>query len=194
MQKHVALGPVTQVASGDGHTCALRTNGTVACWGNNVYGQVGNGTTGAWQLAPVTVTGLTNATSISTSGSHTCALRSDGTVVCWGSGNMGELGNGTLADSPTPVTVTGLTTATSVTAGSSIGTCATRADGSVACWGSWQSTPATVTGVTNASSVSAGANHACALSFDGSRLASGEYLYVARTPDGSRARRMVLLK
>ena len=74
---------VVQVAPGGDHTCALFDDGSVACWGNNASGQLGDGTT-TNATAPVTVTGLTNVTSVTAGGSHTCATRSNNTVACWG--------------------------------------------------------------------------------------------------------------
>src|SRR5881396_936036 len=63
-------GTVSQVSAGGYHSCALRTDGTVACWGLNRYGQA---------TAPAGV-----FTQLSAGGSHTCGLKSDGTVACWG--------------------------------------------------------------------------------------------------------------
>ena len=81
--------------------------GTITCWGNNDYGQVGNGTT-TNSLTPVSMSGLNGVTQISAGGEDTCALLTGGTVKCWGYNGYGQLGNGTNTDSSTPVTVTGL--------------------------------------------------------------------------------------
>ena len=75
------------VAAGAKHTCALRGDGTVACWGDDQgLGVLGTGVLAPVTTAPapITVAGLDNITAISTSDSHTCALRADGTVACWG--------------------------------------------------------------------------------------------------------------
>ena len=122
-----------QSDAGGSHTCAVRADGTVACWGDNSYGQLGDGTN-VDSTAPVAVTGIANAISISSGFNYTCAARSDNSVACWGANGSGQLGDGTIVDSSIPVTVTGLTNATSVAAGSSH-TCAVRSDDSVACWG-----------------------------------------------------------
>jgi len=85
------------VTAGNSHTCALIHDGSVRCWGNNGNGQLGNGTTSPPSppaLAPVTVVGLDDATAISAGGFHTCALREDATVSCWGKNGTGQLGNG----------------------------------------------------------------------------------------------------
>ena len=66
--------------------------GSVECWGRNVYGQLGDGTT-TNSSTPVVVSGLTNAIAIATGGAHTCALTANGTVKCWGFNRDGGLGN-----------------------------------------------------------------------------------------------------
>ena len=70
----VGGGGFTQISSGANHACGLRANGSIACWGSNVFGQATPPTTGVF-------------TSISSGDAHTCALRNDGAVVCWGSIN-----------------------------------------------------------------------------------------------------------
>src|SRR6478672_10495506 len=65
------------IAAGLGHSCALLANGTAKCWGANVYGQLGNGST-TGSSRPVAVSGLTNAVAISVGVSHSCALLAGG--------------------------------------------------------------------------------------------------------------------
>src|SRR2546428_13635708 len=85
------------------------------CWGENVEGQLGNGTTAnpstgpPGSSVPVAVSGITGAASITTGAYHTCALLGDGTVRCWGRNGQGQLGDGTLTNSATPVPVAGIT-------------------------------------------------------------------------------------
>ena len=86
--------PVTFLASGAYHSCALEAGGTVRCWGLNRLGQLGDGTYDK-RLAPVAVNGLTGKVhSLAAGAAFTCALLADGSVQCWGSNEFGELGNG----------------------------------------------------------------------------------------------------
>ena len=86
-------------------TCAIRSGGSVKCWGLNGY--LGNGNIGG-SSTPVDVTGITAATSISGQGTHTCVLTTANTGSCWGSNLVGALGAGDTTSHPTPVTVLGL--------------------------------------------------------------------------------------
>ena len=95
---------VLEIAAGNLHSCALLADGTVRCWGDNQLGQLGNGTrTDA--LTPVEVSGLDRVVHISSDArsDHTCALRADGTAVCWGENNDGELGVGNDVTQDLPV-------------------------------------------------------------------------------------------
>lgn len=129
-----SLSNATASAFGVGNqSCAVRQNGTVACWGDNSYGQLGNGTnTNASTF--VSVSNIVDATALGVGTSHSCALRSGGSVVCWGYNGYGQLGNGTTSASTVPVSVANVTTASAITGGGSH-TCAVRSNGTVACWG-----------------------------------------------------------
>jgi alpha-tubulin suppressor-like RCC1 family protein len=168
------LSGAVGLAAGYGHTCALLSNGTMRCWGENREGQLGNGTTATPGTAqPVTVTGISGATAFTTGGYHTCALLGNGTVRCWGR-NQGQLGNGTYTGSSTPVAVTGLTGVTAVSGGGAH-TCAVLSDDTVRCWGenlfgqlgngstTTATTPVAVAGLSGVVDVSAGWRHTCAL-------------------------------
>src|SRR5439155_133303 len=97
------------VAAGGWHTCALLQDGSIRCWGDNTWGQLGNGSPdGVVSTIPsAPVTGITAATAASSGAEHTCALLQDGSLQCWGAGKFGRLGNGTITDAFTPVAVTG---------------------------------------------------------------------------------------
>lgn len=173
------LTGVVAVATGATHSCALRASGTVACWGSNMYGQLGNDGNGA-NATPVTVAGLTGVIAITAGHSHTCALRSSGTVACWGNNLSAQLGleAWSPASSSTPRTVAGLSGVTSLTAGGHHN-CALSGT-TVRCWGSnWdgelstdvaggtEATPVVIPGLGSVTAVSSGNRHACAVSDDG---------------------------
>ncbi len=163
----------TQVSISGQFTCALKSDGTVWCWGNNVAGKLGDGTT-TNRNRPVQVSGLTGVASVEAGYDFSCALKSDGTVWCWGSNGNGQLGNGTTTSSSTPVQVTGLTGVTQVGVGYNHA-CAVKADRTLACWG-WnvlqmlgdgtttsRSTPISVSGITTAVEVRGGPYTTCVL-------------------------------
>jgi alpha-tubulin suppressor-like RCC1 family protein len=122
----MGLTAVRQVSAGGLHSLALRSDGTVWAWGNNLWGQLGNGSS-SWGVAtPVQVTGLTGVIQVAAGGVHSLALRSDGTVWAWGDGGTGV--------QLTPVQVTGLTGVTKISAGEMF-SLALRSDGTVWAWG-----------------------------------------------------------
>ena len=172
------------ITAGGSLTCALLNTGAVNCWGNNFYGQLGNGNT-TDRLVPVAVAAFTDvsatAVSITAGYRHTCALLNTGAVNCWGHNSNGRLGNGNTTDSLVPVAVSTFTdvsaTAVSITAGYRH-TCAVLNTGAVNCWGrnhkgqlgnnstTNSSVPVTVNAFTDgatAVSITAGESHTCAL-------------------------------
>jgi len=114
----------------------VRANSTVACWGLNSSGQLGDGTTTTTRLTPTAVPGLVNAVAIAAGSFHTCVLVSDGNVRCWGDNQFGQLGDGGASGplSRVPVAVSGLANAVAIAAGHEH-TCALLADGTARCWG-----------------------------------------------------------
>ena len=123
---------ITAIAAGSQFTCALIAGGTVRCWGRNLEGQLGDGTT-TTRLSPVAVAGVSTATAISAGQGHACALLANGTVRCWGWNQDGQLGDGTTTDRLIPVAVSGITDAVAINAGANH-TCAVLPSG-VRCWG-----------------------------------------------------------
>lgn len=96
-----------QVATATTHACVLTTTGGVLCWGDNTYGQLGDDTTASRSM-PATVEGLSSGVvAVSTNLNRSCALLDNGSVKCWGSNEVGQLGDGSLTDSHTPADVFG---------------------------------------------------------------------------------------
>lgn len=125
----------TELGLGDGFSCGLRTDGRVLCWGRRDLGQLGDASTVATRSTPALVSGLDTVTQLAAGRSHVCAVRSDGTVWCWGDDVNGQLGDGTVGGfSATPSQVVELTEVEQVSAGGTF-TCALRTDGDVWCWG-----------------------------------------------------------
>ncbi|MEM9194754.1 MAG: MopE-related protein, partial [Myxococcota bacterium] len=88
---------VVRVVAGRSHTCAVRSSGSLACWGTNADGQLGDGTRTARSL-PVVVPGLSAIDDVAPSATHTCARATDGSVFCWGLNDQGQLGDGGTTD------------------------------------------------------------------------------------------------
>ena len=95
-----------RVVAGDMYTLALTRDGMVWAWGDNEYGQLGDGST-TNRATPVQVSGLTGVIALATGYSHSLALKSDGTVWAWGYNGSGQLGNDDYYRSSTPVQTKG---------------------------------------------------------------------------------------
>ncbi|MGB3033604.1 MAG: S-layer homology domain-containing protein [Candidatus Microthrix parvicella] len=192
--------PEPMVAAGGFHSCALKLDGTVACWGDNETGQVGDGTTTLRPTA-VPVSGLSEVTSITTGNDHSCALKLNRTVVCWGNNSFGQLGDGSTISMPIPTSVSGLTDVVSISA-AFYHTCAVKQNGTAACWGrnidgqlgdgstTGRLTATAVSGLTGAAKVSAGSSHSCVLKIDGSVTCWGGNS-AGQVGDGSTTKRPV---
>ena len=130
------VGWAKQVTAGYQHTCGLTDWGSVKCWGDNRFGQLGDGTI-EQRVRPVDVIGLNARVKvIAAGGSHTCAVTELGAVACWGSNGSGQLGNAAIQQSSTPVPVVGLEDQVSFVATGGSHTCAVTQSGGVKCWGS----------------------------------------------------------
>lgn len=145
-----------QVSTGFAHSCALFGDGGVACWGANEQGQLGLGDTRVRGVLPgdmgstlarVDLGTGRRATRLAAGSTHTCALLTDGAVLCWGANGRGQLGQGDgrargdqrneLGDNLFPAALGTDRSAVAVTAGAAF-TCVLLDDGTVRCWGSNQ--------------------------------------------------------
>ena len=155
---------------------ALVVGGAIQCWGDNGYGQLGDGTNDdAPPQSPVFVSGMAGATQVNAGYNKTCALMPGGMVECWGDGADGQLGNGSDLDSTVPVEVVGITGADSLAIGAGGATCVLMPGGTIKCWGAnWggqlgdgtnvpSNVPVDVVGITDATAVSTGWAHGCAV-------------------------------
>jgi alpha-tubulin suppressor-like RCC1 family protein len=182
------------------HTCALTPDGTAYCWGSGGDGQLGNGinrfTPGivtADSPTPVAVIGGIKFASISAGGSsHTCGLTSNGSAYCWGFGDQGQLGSGSLTlpapSSATPVSVVGGLTFKSISAGGATShghTCGITTTDDAYCWGFGlhgqlgngstisTATPVLVSGGLKFTSISAGVIQTCGITTNGAAYCWG---------------------
>jgi alpha-tubulin suppressor-like RCC1 family protein len=170
-----------QVGIGSWHTCVVlqtsTTNGNAKCWGSNVSGKLGDGTT-TQRRSPVDVRlDGRRIFQIAAGRSHTCAVLEDGDALCWGDGADGRLGTGSTTDRSTPF---GVSLGGRKVAGITTGmhhTCAVIKDGSTYCWG-WNPNsqlgngnttnyqipqPVGHPGSRNTTFVSGGTRHTCAV-------------------------------
>jgi len=156
-------------------------------WGQNLFRQLGDGTTNAFSDVPVTVSGLHFVAAVAAGGRHSLALLAGGTVDAWGDNEYDQLGGGSggVATSNVPVAVPGLVGVKAISAGANHSV-ALLANGTVVAWGDDESgqlgigsskeseVPTAVKGLTGVKAVSAGANHSLALLANGTVMAWGE--------------------
>jgi alpha-tubulin suppressor-like RCC1 family protein len=184
------------ISAGDSHTCALKASGSTVCWGANQKGQSGSGASAQNLTTTAVVSGLTDTVAISAGASHTCALKNNAGLVCWGNDINGQLGDGNIGSPQNnlvtviaPSGSTGLLTDTLQISTGANHSCVLNNDGKVLCWGDNSSgqlgNPATVGGPANytpkavvglgtdTKQISTGSQHTCALKNDGQVLCWG---------------------
>ena len=123
---------VTAISAGANYNLALKSDGTVWAWGDNAYGQLGDGVTTPSDV-PVRVSGLTGVVKIFTGADDAFALTSDGTLWAWGNNAYGQLGDGTKANALTPVRVP-IANVSMIAAGDAH-TLVLKSDGTLWSWG-----------------------------------------------------------
>ena len=199
------------ISAGGDHTCGLVAGGEVQCWGDNYFGQLGDGTTANSALPGRVVELRYRVSAIAAGVDHTCVLTIVGGVQCWGDNESGQLGDGTTTNSTVPVDVIGLTSGVSAISAGWKHTCALTSGGGVKCWGNnysgqlgdgtittdppngyGKTMPVDVIGLTSGvSAIAAGGQHTCALTTNGrvkcwgyngaGQLGDGKY-YDSSTP------------
>ena len=178
---------VTSVAAGGRHDLALLSNGTVLAWGDDTYGQLGNGTKGANHDAevPGLVENLSDVIAIAAGGEHNLALLGNGTVETWGANDKGQLGDSTTTERNLPVAVRGLAGVTAISAGDQF-SLAVLGNGTVEAWGDnsegelgdgslhKSEVPVPVSDLSGVSAVAAGGQDALALLDNGTAMSWGD--------------------
>ncbi|WP_129350697.1 hypothetical protein [Sorangium cellulosum] len=176
-------GHAVQVAAGLSasrtHTCAVLTDGAVACWGAGNSGQLGDGNT-ASSLVPLRVKDLTTATRIAVGAAHTCAVTSAHTLWCWGEGGDGQLGYGGHDDQAAPLVILdGVETVAAGLAHTCAGMSERMGESRMRCWGnnldgqlglgdfSAKSTPTLLARLSSVAHVAVGTLHTCAAPLSG---------------------------
>jgi predicted CxxxxCH...CXXCH cytochrome family protein len=202
---------ITAVAAGGGpspdaisFSIAIKSGSQLLAWGDNEYGQLGDGTT-TYRVTPVQVTGLgigSGATAIAAGGLHSMAVKADGPLT-WGYNAFGELGDNSSTNRATPVQVSGMPAGTGITAlaAGNYHSLALKGDGTVWGWGyNWygqlgngasgpstnKSTPVQVTTLDNVIGVAANGYFSLAVKSDGSAWSWG-YNYYGQLGDGTSA-------
>ena len=176
----IGIDDAIEVVAGVTHTCAMRASGALYCWGNNNFGELGTVLGASFDPVPKEVSAVGQVIGVAPGWDHTCALRVDGTVSCWGNNFRGQLGDGTQNDNPYPNTVPGLSGVTAIDS-TLDHVCAVLAEGGARCWGTnldgqvgngesgdfAQTSPAEVAGLGAARSVAVGYHHSCAALLEG---------------------------
>jgi alpha-tubulin suppressor-like RCC1 family protein len=170
----VATG--NSVTSGDansGHTCGVQSDGTLWCWGRNVFGQLARGNT-TDSSSPVKIGVATDWATAAAAAYTTCVIKTTGGMWCAGDGQFGELGNGSTTSSQTLVQVSGGVLTWKQVSATNTQVCATRTDGTLWCWGdaadyklgdnslTQQNSPVQLAG-TGWDTVTTGRRHGCAV-------------------------------
>lgn len=173
------------VVAGDSTSCGISSAQQLYCWGDDTYGQIGNGSGGGGAQPRLATVASERFTSLTSGGGHACALNLAGLAYCWGKDSTGQLGDARNVNSTTPIPVigpdsqpSGALRYTAISAGANH-TCAIAADRRAWCWGAGSRgvlgtgdtlravVPKRVVGDRLFIAISAGTDHTCALGTDG---------------------------
>jgi|694.fasta_scaffold00059_193 hypothetical protein len=180
-----------QFVCGDSYVAAIKTDGTFWCWGYNNLGQLGDNTV-THRSSPVqTIAGGTDWKQIASGGNHTAAIKTDGTLWCWGANTSGQLGDNTITNRSSPVQTVTFAKNWKQVVCSGNHTAAIKTDGTLWAWGnnatygqlgdnttvSKSSPVQTVAFGTNWKSVSSGTHHCAAIKTDGTLWTWGRNSY-----------------
>jgi alpha-tubulin suppressor-like RCC1 family protein len=181
----VAVGQTwRKVAAIDSHTCAVRQDQSLWCWGGNGSGEVGIGAASYAVTSPAQVGAATNWIDVGGGYAFTCALNASGALYCWGDGSEGQLGVGATTGFASPLTAAA-TGVASMTAGGQY-VCVVKSNGTLWCWGynatsqggnavTDRTLPSQVGTATDWKLVEAGVNSTCALKTNGTRWCWGDW-------------------
>ncbi len=197
-------------AAGEKHSCAILTDsmlqgawlGPVYCWGDNTFGQVGDGTT-TRRLTPTPVLGGILFEGVTAGDGHSCAFTPPGDAYCWGDNSYGQLGDGTRTGRLVPTAVSGGLTYEAVSAGLDYTCGVTNTGGDAYCWGSGSGgalgngdasdrlvpTPVAVTKVYESISAGIGSRFTCAVTVSGEAFCWGDNSF-GQLGDGTTTNRL----
>ena len=131
----VGLSGVASIAVGGYHSCAMFTDGLVKCWGYNGDGELGDGTN-VNRSEPVAVAASAGAFASLALGAYgSCAITPGGGAMCWGAGQVGQIGDGAAVDRWLPTAVAGASSGTVALVVGRVHTCRVDASARLACWG-----------------------------------------------------------
>ncbi len=123
------------VVAGSSHSCGIKTDDSLHCWGNNANGRLGDGTT-TQRTTPTPVSGGGTWKLISAGGGLSCGIKVDDSMHCWGDNSSGQVGDNSTTQRLIPTAISGGGTWKSVAAGANYSCGINAADSSIYCWGS----------------------------------------------------------
>lgn len=205
--------PQAAASAGAGwaHTCAVLADGSMNCWGGNLYGQLGNGGASVGCVegysrcsnGPVMVSGATQWTSAAGGYLYTCAIDNAQAAFCWGAGRRGQLGDGAQSGSAVPTAVAGGLAFSQVSAATGGDLACGISGNALYCWGTGYfgqpgtggvnqlaSEPYRVAPAQTFGAVAVGEFHACALDTTGAASCWGAN-DLGQDGDGTQVDRLV---